>query len=61
MRVAYPNGPTSLIYGPEMQAWSATYDQYARHTPGNNVGFTDGHTKYLRTDQTTIHLWGVTN
>ena len=61
LRVAYPNGPTSLIYGPEMQSWPASNDQYARHTPGNNVGFSDGHSKYLRTDQTTIHLWGVTN
>ncbi len=59
MRVAYPLGPSGLVYGPEMQNWPATDDQYARHSPGNNVGFVDGHTKYLRTDQTTIHLYGV--
>ena len=63
IRITYPNNaPNSLIYGPEMQQWPAAYDQYAQHAQtGNNVGFTDGHTKFLRTNQTTIHLYGVTN
>ncbi len=65
-RVAYPNGDTNnnipnyyttAYLGP----FPGTYDAYSRHAgTGNNIGFADGHAKYFRTDQTTIHLYGVT-
>ena len=64
-RVAYPNGYPG-IPNYHNGAWAnpagyqAGWDTYARHNPGNNVGYADGHTKYLRADQTTIHLDGVT-
>ncbi len=73
VRVAYPNGPNSLLFppagnaaagpggNPSSPAFPASDDAYARHaSTGNNIGFADGHTKFFRTDQTTIHLYGVT-
>ena len=73
VRLAYPNGasaPGNILYSnnaaagpggnPSSPSFPASYDTYARHNPGNNVGFADGHAKYLRTDQTTVHLYGVT-
>jgi len=63
VRVAYPNAPGSIIYANNAaaQPFPASYDSYARHaSTGNNIGFADGHTKFFRTDQTTIHLYGVT-
>ena len=65
-RITYPNGdgPNKVanFYGNAYQGpFPASYDAYARHAQtGNNVGFADGHTKFLRTGQTTIHLYGVT-
>lgn len=64
MRVAYSNGNDSSgvafkpFSGPFDPAWTTSE---SRHAPGNNIGYADGHTKYLRADQTTIHLYGVTN
>ena len=64
-RVAYPNGNPGIpnYYNgvwANPAAYQASWDTYARHSPGNNIGYEDGHTKYLRADQTTIHLYGVT-
>jgi len=63
VRVAYPNGNDasnaafSSPKGPWNPAWT---DGESRHAPGNNIGYADGHTKYLRVEQATIHLYGVT-
>ena len=64
VRVAYPNAPGSILYAANATAgpFPASYDAYARHAQtGNNIGFADGHAKFFRTEQTTIHLYGVTN
>ena len=62
-RVAYPTGNNDIpnyygnaYQGPFKAGWD---DTYSRHAPGNNVGYADGHTKYLRANLTTIHLYGV--
>ena len=62
-RVAYPTGNNNIpnyygnaFQGPFQASWD---DSYSRHAPGNNVGYADGHTKYLRANLTTIHLYGV--
>ena len=64
-RVAYPNGGNSIpnFYGNAFQGpFPASFDTYARHAQtGNNIGYADGHVKFLRSSQTTIHLYGVTN
>jgi len=67
-RVAYPNGANNIpgyYDGSPAGAWhqpaQAAWDAYARHaSTGNNIGYADGHTKFLRSEQTTIHLYGVT-
>jgi len=65
IRVAYPNGYPGIpnyyngVWATPSQ-YQGSWDSYARHNPGNNVGYADGHTKYLRADQTTIKLYGVT-
>ena len=66
-RVAWPSGNNNIpnyYDGSTAGAWHqpapAAWDAYSRHNPGNNVGYADGHTKYLRAAQTTIHLYGVT-
>jgi len=62
MRVAYPEGLSSIpgfqsdCDGPIPQSW----DRYARHNGGNNIGFVDGHVKWLPTSKITISLYGVT-
>ena len=65
IRVAYPNGDNNIpnyYNGAYAGPFPASYDAYSRHAgTGNNIGFADGHAKYFRTDQTTIHLYGVTN
>ncbi len=65
VRVAYPNGPNSLLYpqgrDPSHGPYPAGVEAYARHAQtGNNIGYADGHTKFLRSELTTIHLYGVT-
>ena len=63
VRVAYPNGTNDILYKTDAAKgpFQASFDTYARHAAtGNNIGFEDGHTKFMRTDQTTIHLYGVT-
>ena len=66
-RLAWPSGNNNIpgyYDGSTAGAWHANaqvaWDAYARHNPGNNVGYADGHTKYLRANLTTIHLYGVT-
>jgi prepilin-type processing-associated H-X9-DG protein len=61
-RVAYPKGGNDPAYwerpvrrGPFDPAW----DRYARHEPGNNIGFADGHVKYTQASRTTVDLYGV--
>ena len=69
VRVAFPNAPGSILYaanatrGPNGDGNFPTADNaYARHAAtGNNIGYADGHTKFLRSELTTIHLYGVTN
>ena len=64
-RVAYPSGNNAIpnYYGNAYQGpFPASFNSYARHAQtGNNIGYADGHTKFLRTELTTIHLYGVTN
>jgi prepilin-type N-terminal cleavage/methylation domain-containing protein/prepilin-type processing-associated H-X9-DG protein len=68
-RVAWPSGNNNIpgyYDGSSAGAWhqpaQAAWDNYARHaSTGNNIGYADGHTKFLRSTQTTIHLYGVTN
>ena len=64
-RITYPNGANNIpgFYGGVYAGpFLTSYDNYSRHAQtGNNVGFADGHTKFLRTGQTTIHLYGVTD
>jgi len=63
VRVAYPNAPGSFLYNgnPTAGPFPASLDSYARHAQtGNNIGYADGHTKFVRTDQTSIRLYGVT-
>ena len=63
MRVAYAKGNDASgvafkpFQGPFDPAWT---DSESRHAPGNNIGYADGHTKYVRVEQTTVHLYGVT-
>jgi len=64
IRVAYPTYSDSIpgyygsaYAGPFKASWD---DSFSRHAPGNNIGYADGHTKYLRSNLTTIHLYGVT-
>ena len=64
-RIAYPNGwdqswfnngvASGATDGPFDPAW----DQFARHTGGNNIGYVDGHARYLAVSQTTIKLFGL--
>ena len=66
VRVAYPNGPGSFLYpngrDPSHGPYPAGVESYARHaSTGNNIGYADGHVKFLRSEQTTVHLYGVTN
>ena len=64
VRVAYPNAPGSYLYNgtPWLGPFPASNDSWARHaSTGNNIGYADGHVKFMRTGQTTIHLYGVTN
>ena len=64
VRVAYPNAPGSYLYNgtPWLGPFPASNDSWARHgSTGNNIGYADGHVKFLRSSQTTIHLYGVTN
>ena len=66
VRVAYPNGPGSFLYPNGRDAshgpFPAGVESYARHaSTGNNIGYADGHVKFLRSEQTTVHLYGVTN
>jgi len=66
-RVAWPSGNNNIpgyYDGSANGAWhaqpQAAWDNYARHAQtGNNIGYADGHTKFLRAVQTTIHLYGV--
>jgi prepilin-type N-terminal cleavage/methylation domain-containing protein/prepilin-type processing-associated H-X9-DG protein len=68
-RIAWPSGNNNIpgyYDGSAAGAWhapaQAAWDNYARHAQtGNNIGYADGHTKFLRSTQTTIHLYGVTN
>ena len=68
VRVAFPNAGNDILYpsydashGPNGDgSFPASTNSFARHNPGNNIGYEDGHTKYLRAQQTTIHLYGVT-
>ena len=63
-RVAWPLGNNNIpnYYGNAyLGPFPASFDQYARHAQtGNNIGYADGHTKFLRSSLTTIHLYGVT-
>ena len=63
LRLAYPNGmdsiPNFLTGGcanPAQPSWAS----YARHNGGSNIGFVDGHVKWLPVSQITIGLYGVT-
>ena len=66
-RVAWPSGNNNIpgyYDGSTNGAWhaqpQAAWDNYARHAQtGNNIGYADGHTKFLRAVQTTVHLYGV--
>jgi len=71
-RVAYPNAPpgcwgatatcgaTQVDIGDYRSDISPNYsifDQQARHTSGNNIGYADGHSKWLRDNRTTWDLY----
>ena len=64
IRVAYANASaqgfewnTDAREGP----FNATWSNYGRHSQGNNVGFADGHAKYVNVAKCTIDLFGFDN
>jgi prepilin-type N-terminal cleavage/methylation domain-containing protein/prepilin-type processing-associated H-X9-DG protein len=63
IRLAYPNGVDGIpnflggaCSAPILPGWNS----YAQHNGGNNIGFVDGHVKWLHASQITINLYGVT-
>lgn len=62
VRVAYPNGVDSIpdFFNACSAPAEAGWDRYARHSGGSNIGFVDGHVKWLRSSQITVKLYGVT-
>ena len=63
-RVAYPKGGNGLPdfwnlppSGPWLNAWD---EQYSQHGGGNNIGFADGHVRFVPAHKCTIALFGVT-
>jgi prepilin-type N-terminal cleavage/methylation domain-containing protein/prepilin-type processing-associated H-X9-DG protein len=58
-RIAYsksfPGWGDQYWQGPFNPAW----DSGARHGGGNNIGFADGHVKYLQVGRTTVDLYGT--
>jgi len=67
-RMAFPKGPSCLSNITSGQYWDQTVyvsdlnganDSCARHSNGNNIGFADGHAKFIQAKNTKNSLYGV--
>lgn len=72
VRVAFPKGPDclgtpfsdgggNLYYNqdPRLSQLTPNADSCARHSNGNNIGFGDGHAKFIQAKRTLNNLYGV--
>jgi prepilin-type N-terminal cleavage/methylation domain-containing protein/prepilin-type processing-associated H-X9-DG protein len=64
-RIAFPNADCVSAAGTSQDYWSgpfdyfAKYDACARHMNGNNIGYADGHVKFVQSSRARVEMFGV--
>ncbi|MEP6754303.1 MAG: DUF1559 domain-containing protein [Chthonomonadales bacterium] len=61
-RVAYPNGWDQSFFWTDASMdgpYNPKWEDFGRHSKGNNIGFADGHSKYRAVSRCTIDLYGL--